>query len=167
MKPMRKAVFVLFSLLLMLPLSACNSERGKEEVAAALGIDVSGGTETEHTDTHGGFHGDGTTFIALHFSDEACLNEIESSASWKPLPLSENLETLVYGQASGGPVLTSDKGDPLFPQVENGYYYLWDRHDESENRQDDSDLLQRASFNFTLALYDADAKTLYYCAFDT
>ena len=53
------------------------------------------------------------------------------------------------------------------PEVTNGYYYFCDRHSDSIDSSDDTNLLSRASFNFTLAIYDSDTNRLYYVEFDT
>ena len=57
--------------------------------------------------------------------------------------------------------------DLEIPQIENGYYYFYDRHDEATDPYDDSEFLARFSFNFTLAIYDSDTNTLYLCEYDT
>ena len=51
--------------------------------------------------------------------------------------------------------------------VENGWYRFIDRHAQSYDSADESEVLERGSFNFTLALYDADRNELYYLTLDT
>ena len=53
-------------------------------------------------------------------------------------------------------------GDIELPEIQNGYYRLIDRQEEKG-----TDILERASFNFTLGIYDMDTKTLYFCEVDT
>lgn len=65
---------------------------------------------------------------------------------------------------SAGPYLTDDSGDPLLPGIANGFYRLIDRHSDAGDGQN---LLERASLNVTLAVYDADSDTLYFCEMDT
>ena len=62
---------------------------------------------------------------------------------------------------------TDENGDTIIPDIQNGYYYFYDRHSESTEPYNDEDVLSRASFNFTLALYDSDNNVLYYVEFDT
>ena len=62
-----------------------------------------------------------------------------------------------------GPYLTDEEGDLLVPEIREGWYRLIDRHAEAGK----TDLLSRASLNFTLALYDTDTDTLYYFEMDT
>jgi hypothetical protein len=53
------------------------------------------------------------------------------------------------------------------PEITNGYYYFYDRFEDSSDPLNDSELLERSSYNFTLAIYDADSQILYYCEVDT
>ena len=87
------------------------------------------------------------------------------------MPLPENLNTLVYGKLneseSEGPYITDNDGNQKFPNIENGYYFFKDRHDENKNAIDDTNVLNRHSFNFTIAIYNSDTKVLYYYELDT
>ena len=125
--------------LMLFTLTACGSEDPAEEISRALHIDVSAG---------------------------------EENAAWTPLPLDETAQALAYGVTredggevfSAGPYLTDDSGDPLLPGIANGFYRLIDRHSDAGDGQN---LLERASLNVTLAVYDADSDTLYFCEMDT
>ena len=136
--------------LMLFTLTACGSEDPAEEISRALHIDVSAGEEISSSDTHGGFHGDGISCV----------------------PLDETAQALAYGVTredggevfSAGPYLTDDSGDPLLPGIANGFYRLIDRHSDAGDGQN---LLERASLNVTLAVYDADSDTLYFCEMDT
>lgn len=81
------------------------------------------------------------------------------------------MTTLIYGienkDAKIGPYIKNEEGDPAIPPVKNGYYFFYDRASESTNPYGDSDVLNRYSFNFTIAIYDADTKQLHYVEFDT
>jgi hypothetical protein len=136
-----------------------------------LGIDPSSATVVESSDSHGGFHGDGLLFAQISIADDSVGTLLSQRDEWKSLPLSENLTALVYGVATEagqtGPYLTNDANEPVFPEIQNGYYYFEDRHSKSTDPYDDTDVLERASFNFTLAIYDTDTDTLYYAEFDT
>ena len=66
---MKKVVFSLTVLFVLFAFAACSSESVQDTVSAELGIDVSGGEELSVSDTHGGFHGDGVSSIALSFSN--------------------------------------------------------------------------------------------------
>ena len=164
---------------LMLTISAlagcqAGSSSVQNKISDVLGINVSDGEEIQGSDSHGGFHGDGMKDVVLSFSDDLS-GQIVGSDGWKPLPLSQNLTALVYGirwesddaTYQVGPYLTDDNNNPVIPQIENGYYYFLDRHSKSVDSYDDSDVLERHSYNFTIAIYDSNTDTLYYAEYDT
>lgn len=161
--------YIIFSLAIMLALfslTACGSSSIQDTVSAELGIDVSGGEELSASDTHGGFHGDGASSVALSFSDSNVLDEIKENTEWKPFPLDETVQALVYGvkdeTSSIGPFINDGNGNPLVREIQNGYYILIDRQEDQE-----TDILDRPSFNVTVGLYDTDTNTLYCCTLDT
>ena len=174
---MKKLLFLFFGLgvLLLLfdisiphtPISADLSFRLEPE----LGINVHSGRVIEESDTHGGFHGDGLAFLSLDFSSASLSPQLEGNSAWSPLPLSAQLSALAYGSGTGsirtGPYLTDGNGAPIFPFIQNGYYYFYDRHDQAEDPRNESAIMGRSSFNLTLALYDTDTDTLYYVKYDT
>lgn len=150
-------------------LSACGSTTTEaEQIVQGLSLEnLPAPASVSHTDTHGGFHGDGETFAVLTF-DETTAPQVETmlaEAGWSALPMEETLSIFAFGGERDGVdysynVLASHGVTP----PENGRYYFLDRHSEAS---DAADLLERASINCTLALYDADTNTLYYCALDT
>ncbi|MCI8646570.1 MAG: hypothetical protein HFE76_07150 [Firmicutes bacterium] len=86
--------------------------------------------------------------------------------------MSENTAALVYGVVSetfvSGPYLTNgEDNEPLFPKIQNGYYYFLDKQIENGDMHDDAGVLGRHSMNFIIAIYDADTDTLYYGELDT
>ena len=163
---MKKTAFSLAILFFLFAFSACGSKSVQETVSAELGIDASGGKEISATDTHGGFHGDGVSSVALSFSDLSVLEDIKGTAEWKAFPLDDTVQALVYGvndeTSSIGPFINDGTGNPLVREIQNGYYILIDRQKDQE-----TDILERSSFNVTVGLYDTDTNTLYYCTLDT
>ena len=111
------------------------------------------------------------TFIALHFDESGLADQLVGLAGWHPLPLSENAEALAYGydteDGRKGPYLCDDEGQPVFPEIQNGYYYFRDRYTGSEDVYDDGDVFERNSYNFIMAIYDTDMDMMYYAKFDT
>ena len=165
---------------LALLLTACGGGSARsvqEEVAVTLGLDLSGCEVVSSWDDHGGFHGDGTAFARIKFSDSQVLEQIQKSGQWKAFPLDETVQALVYGvteqtgtEETGiavyqtGPYLTDDDNNLLIPEIQEGYYRLIDRHPEAE---EGTDILHRYSFNFTLGIYDTETNTLYFFQLDT
>ena len=160
-------------LVLLILCAACGvpapaPETVQEEVSAAVHIPAEGGAVIADLDDHGGLHNDGLRYAALEFSSDSCLCAIQSNTAWQPLPLTSALTALVYGAPTAGPYLTTGSPPaPVFPVIEEGYYYFWDRHRESTDPQDSTQVLARASFNLTIAIYDSSTDTLHYCVFDT
>lgn len=135
-------------------------------VSKYLGIDCSRGRANEYIETHGGFLGDGDTFIEIQFQNEDFEKRIRESEGWRELPLTENLKIIIYGisdeERDWGPRVAGE-----IPEIRNGYYYFEDRHSESMDKYDDSEIFDRSSYNYTIAVYDADKMILYYCEEDT
>ena len=94
----RKFVALMVVIVLSLTsLTACGAKTPQDIVSEALGLDASGGSEVSASDTHGGFHGDGTSCIVLTFQDDAVLEQIKANADWNSLPMDETTQILVYG----------------------------------------------------------------------
>ena len=152
-------------------LSACsvNENKAVSTVEKALQIDLPKGTVLTNSDTHSGFHGDGTTFFVIQFDNDA-LEDSLKNANWKTFPANETTQAILYGlksdQTQLGPYLTDSDGNSLVPEVKNGYYWLCDRQTE-EGKATGADLLHRSSFNFSIAVYDSDQNILYYGEVDT
>lgn len=163
---MKKGLVMLLVLLSSLCiLAGCGSSSPQDTVSKGLELDVSEGREVSVYDTHSG-NGDGTSCIVLQFEDTTVLEAIEANTDWGAFPLDETVQTLVYGTETEngkmGPFLEDRDGNPLVPNIQNGYYRLIDRHTDKG-----TELLERHSFNFTVGLYDTDSNTLYYCELDT
>ena len=162
------------ALYLLLLLTACGAHSPQEEISRALGLDIQRGQVVSQWDSHGGFNGDGTTCIQLHFQDDSVLRQIQESEEWQKFPPDRTVQILAYGWQeetdgwvfSAGPYLTDGDGNPLVPEIQEGYYRLIDRHVEAEGAAE-TDILRRASYNFTLGLYDSAANTLYFCMLGT
>ena len=157
------AVFLAVAILL----TGCYFTDEKAGAEKALGISLEQAKELSHSDDHGGFHGDGTLSISWEFPDNSQEEILKTAPHWKPLPLTEELEQVFYLRVSGGPKLYGENGEQLLPEIENGWYFFYDRHSESKDPYDGSETAGRFSYNFTAALYDADTNRLYYTEFDT
>ena len=158
---MKKGILIMLAIAAVLGsmfVSGCSTD----QVTSILNIDVSHGKELVSYDSHGGFHGDGLTFRSLSFTDDQVINEIVRSKKWKPLPLTDPIKRLTSED-----YIYDESGNRFFPEIQHGYYMFIDRHRESSDPSDDSKVLNRSSFNFTIAVYDTDQDILYYAEFDT
>ncbi|HIX89773.1 MAG TPA: hypothetical protein H9845_02610 [Candidatus Agathobaculum pullicola] len=166
---MKKLGWIGIVLVFVFSLTACGSKNPQAMVSEALGVDASTGSTMSSMDTHSG-NGDGTAYVELHFDSNEMVKQIQADDAWKPFPLDKTAQTLVYGvsdeTSSVGPFLTDEEGKALVPEIANGYYRLIDRQVE-QDKATGADILNRASFNFTVGLYDTDTNTLYCCELDT
>ena len=161
---MKKLIAIFSILAISIILSSCAANLQTNDY---FGISKQDFTVVEEQDTHGGFHGDGSYYLVLDCSDnvETALSNV---ADWHQLPLSENLNLIMYGGEKDGVSYGYNLSeDAHMPVIKNGYYCFKDRHSEANSPSDDSELFSRASFNFTLAVYDTDTNKFYYFEFDT
>ena len=160
---MRYVKLIIVTIIVCVVFSSCSTVG-----SGHFGFKTSAFTVIEEKDTHGGFLGDGTYYLILDCSERK-EQATELIKDWKPLPLTENLQLIMYGGEKNG---ISYDGYNLseqakMPEVENGYYCFYDRHPNAKDPHNDSDLLKRASFNFSLAVYDTDSDIMYYFEYDT
>ena len=149
-------------LLLVLCLGACAPKSAAERAAENLDLVLPNVRELAGADSHGGFHGDGTTYLVLSCPDSSALEQIKADSRWRPFPMDEITQILAYGYDNGTISIGPYLGEAELPAIQHGYYRLIDRHKEA-----DAVILDRHSFNFTLGIYDSDTNTLYYCEVDT
>ncbi len=136
---------------------AFRNEMQEEIKKRYLGFHYEDYTVLEFEDTHGGFLGDGHLFYILDCSQKKDIAR-ETIKNWKPLPLTENLNKAMY---------THFDNFVEWTHIENGVYRFLDRNSEAVNPDDDSELFNRASSNFSIAMYDLDNDILYFFALDT
>lgn len=162
---MKKISMLIMCLAIMLNLMACSEQTDVSE--GYFGFSKNDFTIVEEADTHGGFHGDGSYYFIMDCSENK-EKALENLSGWTELPLSENLHLIMYGGEKDGMTYGYDLAEEAkMPEVENGYYYFYDRHSESTDSSDDSELFDRSSFNFSIAVYDSDTNKMYYFEYDT
>lgn len=162
MKRIIKGLIAVFVMAVLV--TACQSY---DDISMMLGADVDSAKVISNGDSHGGFHGDGERYLEFEFEDNGFEDAIKEDNTWHVLPIKEDTITaLLYGLKTPamtfGPYLENG-----IPKVEHGYYFFYDRHSESKDPFDVSEVLDRASLNFTVAIYDAETDILYYAEMDT
>ncbi|MDD4760670.1 MAG: hypothetical protein PHU66_07665 [Bacteroidaceae bacterium] len=167
----KRFMCILLLLIIICSLTGCFSQSINKRISNTIEIRLPTNLKIDYEDTHGGFHGDGETFAKIEFDTSEAENislQITNHKGWRNLPLSENLNLIMYGGEKNNVEYVYNFAERLgIPYIENGYWFFTDRHRESSFSEKDEDLFQRNSFNFTLALYDTDTNTLYYFEFDT
>lgn len=132
--------------------------KAKRQVSQELSLELPPSDVEFYEDTHGGFLGDGTTYIRLKFYDGALPENFWYDVRWHSLPLTENLAGWV-------PRINGEAACAL--GVQTGWYYFRDRHSEAEHDWDDAPINGRFSYNFTLAVYNTDTQTIHFLKLDT
>ena len=165
MNKRRLIVLIIGSIILVIGLSIAILDyiynKSLKRITNNIEINPSNCRLEEEVDTHGGFLGDGDYFAKLSCS------KIDVSKHWKELPLSESLD-----KATKTLQCTGDGCKDIYerfniPNITNGYYYFLDRHGESDNKYDDTNLNDRTSWNYTIAILDKDTNIIYYYEIDT
>ena len=152
-----KKIIVLLGLIILV--TGCSNNN----VINNLGLNKDKCKILETTDTHEGFLGDGDYFAKIKCS------KIEDKIlkKWNKLPLSDSLKEVTEMKHCDSKSCEDIYKRYNIPNIENGYYYFEDRHSDSTNTFDDSDINNRPSYNFTLAILDKDTNTIYYYELDT
>ena len=155
-------------LCMLLTLSACSSKVTYQEyVQDFCDLDISGSTIISEEDTHGGFLGDGALMVKFdctEISDSVLLQ----TENWNELPLTENLQLIMYGGTRDGVAYEYNLAEEYgLPEITSGSYFFLDRHSEATDSRSDLELFDRFSYNFSLAVFDFDTSILYLFEFDT
>lgn len=135
----------------------------RRKVSRVLDLDLPPDSEVQRsTDTHGGFLGDGTTYIQIRFPEGgAVLEQIEADPDWIALPMPWEVRMLARYVEGWDVLLPTDE------ELGEGYWFFLDRHSEAVDRRDYSAARQRFSVNFILAFYSIGEETLCFCQVDT
>ena len=162
---MKYIKLITIAIVICLVFSACSTIDNRR--TNYFGFNANDFIIVEEEDTHGGFLGDGSYYLILDCSENTS-KAYEIIKYWKKLPLSDNLNLAMYGGNKDGVIYGYNFAEEAhLPIVTNGVYKFVDRHTESDCKSDDTKLLSRYSFNFSLAVYNFDTDTLYYYELDT
>ena len=135
-----------------------------KRISNKIELDVNNCSILNEEDTHGGFLGDGHYYIQVDCS-KTSLEEL--SSNWKELPLSKTLKETTSLKMCEKETCQDIYEMYSIPNIENGYYYFIDRYSKSKNKYDDTDLNNRSSLNYTIALLDINTNNIYYYELDT
>jgi hypothetical protein len=98
---------------------------------------------------------------------DALEKAMESSSQWQALPLTGALDTIFYGKGSVHPHFRFDTSINILPRISNGYCFFLDNHPEATDPTDANAALARDTYNFVIAVYNADTQFFYYFTMDT
>ena len=85
---------------------------------------------------------------------------LDTCLLYTSFPPDDTVNQLLYGNYLDDP----ETQEPFVPPIEKGYYLLKDRNSQAAEKPN---IMKRGSFNFDLAVYDTDNRTLYYLVLDT
>lgn len=122
-------------------------------------------------DSHGGFHGDGISMEVYALDRDAAVQPMHTLPGWRKGDLDQNTVILAYGDdvedGRQGPYITDQDSRTLVPQKDWDYWYFEDRQAEkNSDERYSTNVLNRPSLNFTLALYESSGR-LYVFRMDT
>ncbi len=127
----------------------------KALVETRLGVDLSSAQVLEEWDTHGGFHGDGETFVKMSvpdgFEQELGIGETvdgKAGDGWYALPLTGMAYEYFY--VWGGLFEHPETGERVIPEIANGYWYY----------------TATGAMNWDFAILDIDENILYFYEWD-
>jgi len=148
---------------LILSLAGCSSQNKwlLNRIKEKMIIDLKDCTVEVYRDTHGGMS-DGELLAQVKCTAEQ-LSYV--SENWKKLPISGTLKKELSENISSSEIHRSD-----LLTVKNGYYCFLDRHREAtdpHNETEFSNINERYSYNYSVAVFDSYSNTLYYYELDT
>jgi len=156
---MKKYILCLAIIAILCSFLSCTSERD------CFGFSKKDFVVVEEDDTHGAF-GDGSYLLILDCSTNK-QKALELIEGWSTIDdMSEPIDIIMYGEQKDGWGYNLAEQAKM-PRIQNGYYCFYDRHYKAQYPYDATDLLKRASFNFSLAVYDTDSDIMYYFEYDT
>ena len=121
----------------------------------------------EELEDYGGFPADGSHYLILDCSTNK-QKALDIIKDWKKLPLSENLNIVMFGGEKDGLRYGYKLAkEAHMPKVNNGYYIFENSQLKGKDKSDDSELLNGYSLNFEIAVYDCDTDRLYYFEYDS
>ncbi len=164
----KKIIFIGGTAILLLVCTLVTVHSPRYKAAKLLDMDLPQPVESQLTDSHGGWFGEGELYGKLVFdqSDGEGLEErLAGYDNWKNLPLPENVTLFLYGGEQDGIHYVSKCTNGWdSPTVTEGYYYFLDRQ---HDRKDDALLLNSSSIDVTIAIYDSQQAVLYFMTYDS
>lgn len=98
------------------------------------------------------------------------IEEIDGSNIWRPLPMNNFLEWLLYGAgdiSSHSEVFKTIEGKQLFmPETSAGYYSLYDKKGKSHDPEKFAESYKDNDFGFRIAIFDMNDYKFYYLEMD-
>ena len=133
----------------LLLLSGCGKNTASAAELKKLGLDPGIGNISLRILSKNSFHGDDLLKLVVKFPQDLS-SVLQQDQSWHPFPMDE-VTTQWVNQELGGIASSA-------AQIRSGYYTL-----QGVNPAEPESSLRKGHYNFIVAVYDRDLKTMYYC----
>ena len=123
----------------------------------------------EEWDDHGGFLGDGCTYLCADvsaYADDFTLEALPNDC-WHELPMDEGVARMCVNVLEI--ILPKDRlpDEAVLPTITNGLYYFYNEQHYEDDPYEMSGLWDAVSINAEAALVDLDTMTMYFYRMDT
>ena len=149
---------------IILVICGCSHANKIENISKIIEVDITN-CQTENVfDSHAGLSGNGEYYAKIICDDQ--VNE-KIKDKWLEFPLPEKIKKIMATKQCRDDGCKSLYEKFLIPDIEKGYYYFLDRHNDAKNKNNAGTVSTRGSHKYSLGIYDTSNKTIYYYELDT
>lgn len=163
-----KIVIIIMSLvcgvMLFFSVNSCSFNNKIANISDNIDLNIRNCKIESEIDNHSGLLGDGEYFAKIICGDK---EDNEITSTWEKLPLSEELQKAMDLKKCNDETCKDTFDEYGIPKLEKGYYNFLDRRMGVRNKKSDQELNDKNSYNFSVAIYDSNNKTIYYYELDT
>lgn len=159
--PVICGVFIIVFILCML-----TSKVLEKDIKKYIDFDVTSCKLINVTDTHGGFLGDGEYFAKYDCSKATDETE-KAKYNWNFLFEDSTIDEQLKSVSCNDDGCKSVYERYDIDTDHNLYYYFYNRHSDAKDYDDQEQLEDAISYNYSIAIFDADRDILYYYELDT
>jgi hypothetical protein len=149
-----------------------NAYKYDNSYKSLIGINLpASSTVLRNEDGHGGFHGDGESYLEIQLTKdgvEKFISDAKETQRWFTFPLPEDVKIILYGGDYGGTSYHIDEISKTIPKdIKNGIYFFRDRFAENYPEEKDKSIYSRGAYNVTISILNFDTNKLYIYELDT
>lgn len=143
-------------------------QKPSSKILKELGIDNTSTYEFSYvTETHSGFHNDGTTYYIFENLVAPNQQRFNTMDGWHTFPLNLGIACIIYGGIVNNTYY--HRYINFIPPITDGYWFFKD-FQRPQNEYSTEDILKvytEPSANFAVAIWDSEQDILYYARFDS
>ncbi len=155
------SIIIVTIAILILTYHTLTKDKGTKLFESTFSLDLPNGIKSDEVfNNYNSPPNEGLKLYSFKLTDKNSGEFISKAMKkWNKLPLSEDLELVMYGGTKDGTLYTYNFANKVgLPKIEKGYWILDNEHNS---------ILNENSFNFTLAIYDSENSLLYLFKIDT